>query len=99
MNRFKELINGDTPVLVDFFATWCGPCKMMHPILEQLKASIGDKAHIIKIDIDQPANREIVAQYNISSVPTLIVFKRGNIAWRQSGVMQAQALKEIIEQA
>lgn len=97
MDKFEELIKGSTPVLVDYFATWCGPCKAMHPILEQLKNEMGDKVKILKIDIDVPANKQIVHNHQIQSVPTLMLFKEGKMLWRQSGVVQAKALQQIVE--
>ena len=96
MEKFEDIINSDKPVLVDFFATWCGPCKMMHPILEELHAKIGDKARIIKVDIDK--NEKLAAQYNVRSVPTLFIFKNGNVEWRQSGVQHVEVLEQVINQ-
>ena len=96
MEKFEDIINSDKPVLVDFFATWCGPCKMMHPVLEELHSIIGDKARILKVDIDK--NQELAAKYNVRSVPTLMVFKNGNIEWRQSGVTPASTLEQVINQ-
>ena len=95
---FNEIIGGETPVLIDFFATWCGPCKVMHPILEQVKHNLGDTLRIIKVDIDKPANRMLVETHRIASVPTLLLFVRGEIRWRHSGVIEARALEEIIQQ-
>ncbi|MBQ6279357.1 MAG: thioredoxin [Muribaculaceae bacterium] len=95
MNNFEQLIAGDKPVLVDFFATWCGPCKMMHPILEELKQSIGDRATIIKIDVDEA--QEFAVQYGVRAVPTLAIFKRGQLVWRETGVHSAQQLIQALE--
>lgn len=97
MEKFEELIQSSVPVLVDYFATWCGPCKMMHPILEELKKQLGDRVKILKVDIDIPANRQSAYTYHIQSVPTLMLFKEGKMLWRQSGVVQANQLREIIE--
>ena len=90
MENFNELINSETPCLVDFFATWCGPCKMQAPILEEVKRAVGDKANIIKVDIDR--NQDLAAEYNVRSVPTLIMFKNGMAVWREVGVQSAELL-------
>ncbi|MDE7396952.1 MAG: thioredoxin [Muribaculum sp.] len=94
MTNFEEIINDSKPTLVDFYATWCGPCKMMHPILEQLKERLGDTANIIKIDVDK--NQELAVQYRIQSVPTLLIFRNGEMKWRGTGVHQLADLEKLV---
>ena len=96
MEKFNEMINGEQLTLVDFFATWCGPCKMMHPILEQLKEKMGDDIRILKVDVDK--NEALSMQYRIQSVPTLMLFKKGEMLWRQSGAMSLNDLMKNISQ-
>lgn len=97
MSKFNELINGDQPVLVDFHATWCGPCKTMAPVLEELKSDVGSKARIIKIDIDQ--NPKAAQAFNVRGVPTFILFKNGKQLWRQSGAIPKHMLADAINKA
>jgi thioredoxin 1 len=93
---FQEIISQDKPVLVDFYATWCGPCKMQSPILDELKSQVGDSVSIIKVDVDK--NQAAASQFQVMGVPTLILFRSGQIRWRQSGVVPAAELKRIIDQ-
>ena len=95
MNSFQELLNGEKPVLVDFTAAWCGPCKMMAPILQQVKERIGERVTILKVDVDK--NPQAAQAYQIQGVPTLILFKQGRPVWRQSGVIPAEQLQHILE--
>lgn len=90
MGDFQSFINGSKPVVVDFFAEWCGPCKMMGPVLHELKTKVGDSATILKMDIDK--NPSYAEQYNVQSVPTLMIFKEGRVIWRKSGVTQANEI-------
>jgi thioredoxin 1 len=94
MSKFNDIINSEIPTLVDFSATWCGPCKMMEPILKNLSKKIGDSARILKVDIDK--NPDVANFYQIQSVPTLLLFVKGEIKWRQSGVVNEHQLAEVI---
>jgi len=94
MENFKEIIGGKEPVLVDFYATWCGPCKTMHPTIEELGKELQGKARILKVDIDK--NSVVATKYQIQAVPTFILFKEGEIKWRGSGVMDKQTLLNTI---
>lgn len=93
MKQFESHINGAIPVVVDFYAEWCGPCKLMAPVLQELKRSVGERAVVLKMDIDK--NQQFAQRYAIQSVPTLMIFKEGHIAWRKSGLTTAS---EILEQ-
>tara|TARA_R110002051_G_scaffold279303_1_gene340749 strand:+ start:4380 stop:4676 length:297 start_codon:yes stop_codon:yes gene_type:complete len=94
-SSFSEIIKGDTPVLVDFFADWCGPCKSLAPILKDVKSDLGDSIKIIKIDVDK--NQTLATQYQVRGVPTIILFKNGKQVWRQSGVVPKHDLLQIIK--
>lgn len=96
MASFSDIIAKEQLLLVDFFAEWCGPCKTMAPILKELKTRVGDKATIIKLDVDK--NPQTAAQYQVQGVPTLMLFKEGKLVWRQSGVVSAQQLQQVINQ-
>lgn len=93
---FQELITGDRPVLVDFYATWCGPCKTMQPILEDVSRQLGDQVKVIKVDVDK--NPDAANKYQVRGVPTLILFKKGQSLWRQSGVVPAHQLVNVVKQ-
>jgi thioredoxin 1 len=92
---FSEIIGSETPTLIDFSAEWCGPCKMMKPILADLKRKMGDEVKIIKIDVDR--NQGIASAYQVQSVPTLVLFKSGELKWRQAGIVHSEQLKTIID--
>lgn len=94
MSKFSEIINQDKPVLVDFFADWCGPCKMLGPILKQVKDELGEDVSIIKIDVDK--NQPLATKYQVRGVPTMLLFKKGKQVWRQSGVLQKDDIINII---
>ena len=95
MSNFSDIINQSKPVLIDFHADWCGPCKMMAPILKQVKENLGDSVSIIKIDVDK--NQKLAAKYQVRGVPTLMLFKNGKQLWRQSGVIQKEDIINIIK--
>ena len=95
MDKFNEIIQGEVTVLVEYFATWCGPCKMMHPVLEQIHEKLGSKVRILKVDIDK--NEQLAAQFNVRSVPTLMIFKGGELKFRTAGVQSAAALEAELE--
>ena len=92
---FGNMISSENLVLVDFYTEWCGPCKMMKPILEEVKGSLGDKVRILKVDVDK--NSKAATQYQITGVPTFVLFKHGKAVWRQSGLIPPSALKQVIE--
>ncbi|MBK6776768.1 MAG: thioredoxin [Flavobacteriales bacterium] len=94
-NSFNTLINGDKPVVVDFFAEWCGPCKMMKPILDEFKGMVGERATVIKVDVDK--NPAAAQAYGVRGVPTLAIFKKGEIVWRKSGVISAAQLQGVLQ--
>jgi len=94
-SSFSDLISSQTPTVIDFFATWCGPCRMVGPILEDLKNDLGEDVRVFKIDVDQ--NPALASKYNVRSVPTLMIFKNGKLQWRESGVRSKAELKKVIQ--
>jgi thioredoxin 1 len=96
-SSFNTIISSEVPVLVDFFADWCGPCKALAPILKQVKEELGDKVKIVKIDVDK--NTTLSSKYSVKGVPTLILFKNGQQIWRQSGVLQKREIIDRIMKA
>lgn len=96
MSKFQELINGNKPVLIDFFATWCGPCQALAPILVEAKEDLGEAVSIIKVDVDK--NQEIAAQFQVKGVPTMMLFQNGKMLWRQSGVVSKNEIVSIVKQ-
>ena len=96
MEKLSDIIQSSQLTLVDFYATWCGPCRMMHPVLEQLKKELGDSIRIVKVDVDK--NEAVAMQMRIQSVPTLMIFKEGEMKWRQSGALPSSELKRVIAQ-
>ncbi|MBT8307744.1 MAG: thioredoxin [Maribacter sp.] len=94
-SSFKKIISSETPVLIDFFADWCGPCKVLGPILKDVKEELGDAVKIVKIDVDK--NQSIASKYNVRGVPTMLLFKNGKQVWRQSGVLQKNDIVQIIQ--
>jgi thioredoxin 1 len=94
MSTFNDIIQSEKPILVDFFATWCGPCKTLAPILKQVKDQLGDRISIIKIDVDK--NQQIASQYQVRGVPTMILFQNGKQLWRQSGILSSSDLIKVI---
>ncbi len=97
MSKFREIIQSEIPTLVDFYATWCGPCQQMHPILDKLKDKMGSAVRVVKIDVDK--NQEVAAKFKIRSVPTILLFKKGEILWRQAGGMDVKGLEQKIKNA
>lgn len=97
MSSFQDLIQSEKPVLVDFFAEWCGPCKMMAPILKEVKEHLGDAVTIVKVDVDK--NPAAASQFQIQGVPTLMIFQEGKVKWRQSGVVPARQLESVLKSA
>ncbi|MES2589961.1 MAG: thioredoxin [Bacteroidota bacterium] len=97
MSKFKEVVQSEIPTLVDFYATWCGPCQTMMPVLDQLKAKMGSKVRILKIDVDK--NQDISDKFKVRGVPTFVLFKSGEILWRQSGGMDINTLVKKIQEA
>ena len=95
-SKFQQIIASETPVLVDFFADWCGPCKVLAPILKKVKDELGDAVKIIKIDVDK--NQRLASMYQVRGVPTMLLFKGGNQVWRQSGVIQQNDIVSVIKQ-
>src|SRR4051812_17124146 len=95
MDKFTDVINGSTPVLVDFFAEWCGPCKTMSPILSQVAKDLGERAKVLKVDVDK--NPQAASAFNIRSVPTMIIFKNGEVKWKHSGVMPASEILTAVQ--
>ncbi|MEQ8473278.1 MAG: thioredoxin [Marinoscillum sp.] len=95
MSNFHELINRNKPTLVDFYADWCEPCKMVPPILDEVKSSLGDQVNILKVNVDK--NKKAAHKYGISSIPTLLIFKSGKIMWRKVGVVQAGEIQKAIK--
>lgn len=93
--KFGDIIKSEKPVLIDFYATWCGPCKMMGPILKELKSRVGEEVNILKIDVDK--HQRIAQKHNVRGVPTLIIFQNGTVKWRQSGVIQANELEKVLQ--
>ena len=96
MDNLKQTIARSTPTLVDFYATWCGPCRTMHPILDRLAATLGDRVTILRYDIDDPQNAQLVADHNVRSVPTIVIYRAGRVVWRGSGVVSADHLADTI---
>jgi thioredoxin 1 len=97
-NSFENIIKSEKPVLIDFFATWCGPCKMLSPILKQVKDSLGERITILKIDVDK--NQELSVKYQVRGVPTIILFQNGKQLWRQSGVLtKEEIIKNVVEKS
>jgi thioredoxin 1 len=94
MNKFNNIINSENPVLVDFFATWCGPCQMLSPVLKQVKDNLGERITIIKIDVDK--NQELASRFQVRGVPTMMLFQGGKQLWRQSGVLSKEEITRII---